>query len=222
MELTDKFYHLIFNNMLNGFSFHQIVLDDHGNPIDYVFIEVNKAFENLTGLKRESILGKRVTEVLPGIEHSEFDWIGFYGQVALNGTKETFMQYSEALGKWYSVCVYSHEKSYFITVFNDITEIKQKEQTLIRQNEEISALYEELTASEEELKQQVEELREYSDLIKANEDRLNRSQAIAHVGNWELDLMTQTLWTSKEAFKLYGIRYESPFLPLKWYKALSI
>jgi len=53
--------------MLNGFAYHKIILNSDGKPIDYIFIEINKAFEKLTGLKREEVIGKKVTEVIPEI-----------------------------------------------------------------------------------------------------------------------------------------------------------
>ena len=73
--------------MMSPFAFasHQIIVDDRGLPVDYQYLEVNPAFEHITGLKADDIIGKTVREVLPGIENSEFDWIEAYGSVALNG-----------------------------------------------------------------------------------------------------------------------------------------
>ena len=51
--------------------------------------------------------------------------------------------------------------------------------------------------------------------LKENEDRLLMAQAIAHVGNWELDLKSQTMWASEEAFRIYGLERTSPSLTLK-------
>jgi len=50
--------------------------------------------------------------------------------------------------------------------------------------------------------------------LKKSESRLIAAQSMAHVGNWELNLDTMTMWASKEAFNIYGIDYVSPFLPL--------
>jgi hypothetical protein len=54
-----------------------------------MFTEI-PAFEKMTGLKRAQIIGKRVTEVLPGIEKDSADWIGIYGKVALTGEPVQF------------------------------------------------------------------------------------------------------------------------------------
>jgi PAS domain S-box-containing protein len=47
-----------------------------------------------------------------------------------------------------------------------------------------------------------------------NEERLRTAQAIAHVGNWEIDLRTKIIWASEEAFRVYGIERATPELPL--------
>jgi diguanylate cyclase (GGDEF)-like protein/PAS domain S-box-containing protein len=107
-----------------GYAYHKTICDECGIPSDYEFIEVNTSFEIFTNLKASEIIGKRVTEVLPGIEKSEFDWIKIYGDIALNGGRKEFEQYSDVLGKWYKVSVYSPEKFYFITNFIDITDEK--------------------------------------------------------------------------------------------------
>jgi PAS domain S-box-containing protein len=117
-----------------GYAYHKIILDDAGNPSDYQFIEVNPAFEHLTGLKSEYILNKKITEILPGILKDTFDWIQFYGHIALNNGSKEFEQYSESLKKWYRVQACSPEKYYFVTLFFDITDHKLAETTL-RQSE---------------------------------------------------------------------------------------
>ena len=69
-------YRSLFDNMISGFAYHKVLFDDQENPTDYVFLEINDAFENLTGLKRKNLIGRRVTDVLPRIEHDPADWIG--------------------------------------------------------------------------------------------------------------------------------------------------
>ncbi len=126
---SDK-YHLLIENLPDAFAYHQVVTAEDGTPVDYIFLEANAAFEEMTGLKREQIIGNKVTEVLPGIEKSEFDWIGTYGQVALSGETTCFESFSEPLGRWYEVGAYSEETGFFATVFRDISKQKQAEDDL--------------------------------------------------------------------------------------------
>ncbi len=119
--MSDNFYKQLMEQSPTGYAYHKIILDENNRPCDYEFIEVNNAFEELTGLMASDILGKTVSEVLPDIKRSEFNWIDFYGEVAMTLEEKEFEQFSEPLKRWYKVKVYSPEKYYFITSFMDVT-----------------------------------------------------------------------------------------------------
>ncbi|WP_052507569.1 ATP-binding protein [Desulfonatronovibrio magnus] len=122
-----------------GYAYHKVILNDQGRPVDYEFIEVNAGFEKMTGLTAEKILGRKVTEVLPGIQDSSFDWIGFYGRIAVEQTEEEFEQYSEPLKRWYKVSAYSPKKHHFVTIIQDITSEKGSEVKLLESREQKAA-----------------------------------------------------------------------------------
>jgi PAS domain S-box-containing protein len=136
---SEKRFQLLFDNMISGFALHQIVLDEQGKPIDYVFVEVNPAFEAMLGLGRGDVIGKRVTEAFPGIERDPADWIGRYGEVALGGAPIRFEQYSVVLRTYYSVLAYSPAPEQFVTIFEDITERKRLENQLT-QSDRLSSM----------------------------------------------------------------------------------
>ena len=95
------------------------ILDKDGKPYNYNFISVNNLFEKYTGLKADDVIGKSVLDVLPGIKNSEFDWIGYYADIALNDKTGEFIAYSEPLKKKYKVKVFSPEYLYFVVFFTD-------------------------------------------------------------------------------------------------------
>ncbi len=80
----------------------------------------------MTGLERKNIIGRKGTEVFPGIEKGDFDWIGVMGKVAQGGGSINFEKYSEPLKLWYDVQAYSDEPGYFTTVFTEITARKRE------------------------------------------------------------------------------------------------
>lgn len=53
-------FELLFTNMSNGFALHEVIRDSSGYLVDYQFLEVNPAFEKITGIPREKWIGKRV------------------------------------------------------------------------------------------------------------------------------------------------------------------
>ena len=124
---NEKTIRSLFENMLNGFAYCQMLFEQE-RPSDFIYLEVNKAFETLTGLK--NVVGKKVSEVIPGICESDPELIATYGRVALTGIAETFETYVEALRMWFSITVYSPKKEYFVAVFDVITERKRVEEAL--------------------------------------------------------------------------------------------
>lgn len=122
--MNDLLKNYLLRSSLIGFAHHRILLDESGTPLDFEFLEVNEAFERLTGLKREDVLHRTALSCLPEVETAEFDWIACYGEVALGGGEREFEQYSEPLQRWYRVHVFSTERFYFSTLFLDVTESK--------------------------------------------------------------------------------------------------
>ncbi len=127
LKESENLYRSLFENMLNGFAYCQMLFEDE-QPRDFVYLKVNSAFEALTGLK--DVVGKKVSEVIPGLQESDPELLEIYGRVALTGKPERFENYVEALKMWFSISVYSPAKEYFVSVFDVITERKRAESEL--------------------------------------------------------------------------------------------
>ncbi|MDP1762219.1 MAG: PAS domain-containing protein, partial [Deltaproteobacteria bacterium] len=122
LHASENLYRSLFENMLNGFAYCQMLFEDN-QPQDFLYLKVNSAFEALTGLK--DVIGKRVSEVIPGLRESDPELLEIYARVASTGKPERFENYVKALKMWFSISVYSPEKEYFVSVFDVITERKR-------------------------------------------------------------------------------------------------
>ena len=65
---SEEHYRSLFDNMLNGYAHCRMIFEE-GKPQDFIYLNVNHAFETLTGLK--NVTGKKVSEVIPGLRESD-------------------------------------------------------------------------------------------------------------------------------------------------------
>lgn len=122
-------FRMLFEEMAEGFALHEVITDEQGNPVDYTFLEVNPAYEELTGLTRDKLVGHTVKEVLPGIEPY---WIETFGKVALTGEHQKIENYATPLDRWYEVNAYCPRPRMFAVTFSDISRRKKAEEQLVK------------------------------------------------------------------------------------------
>src|SRR5690606_24617871 len=116
-------YRLLFDSIDEGFCLLQVVFDADGGPTDYRFLETNKAFEQLTGLR--DAVGRSMLELVPDIERK---WIDAYGEVARTGESVRFEDDSVALGRHFDVYASAvGEGGLVALVFRDVSEHKRHE-----------------------------------------------------------------------------------------------
>ncbi len=137
LRKSEEEYSSLFSNMIDGFAYCQMVFDEAGKPVDFVYLQVNDAFERMTGLKRDLIIGKKASEVIPGIKDDNPELFEIYGRVALTGQKEKNEHLQKYLNVWLSVSVYSPAKGYFAAILEDITQRKKTQESL-KESEEKS------------------------------------------------------------------------------------
>jgi PAS domain S-box-containing protein len=123
---SDKFYRLLLESM-SGFAYCRMIFEDT-QPKDFVYLMVNKSFEEQTGLK--DVCGKRVSEVIPGVLEKDRQLIEIYGRVAMSGQAERCEYFLKSLEMWLSLLVYSPQPGCFVVVFDVITERKRLEAKL--------------------------------------------------------------------------------------------
>ena len=115
---SERQYRQLFTELTSGFALHEIICDAAGKPVDYRFLEINPAFEKLTGLQRANVVGRTVFDVLP---QTEPHWIERYGKVALTGKPAHFEDYSRELDRHYEVVAFCPRENQFAVMFTDVT-----------------------------------------------------------------------------------------------------
>ena len=123
---SEKKYRSLFESMDQLFFILEMVYKD-GKPYDYIFIEVNRVFEDQLGLK--NVAGKTAKELFPQIEDK---WFEIYENVISTGKPNRFIEASEMMGRWYEVYAFSTENNNRVAVlFTDISERIQSERKIL-------------------------------------------------------------------------------------------
>lgn len=150
---------------LSAYAYHRIITDINGRPVDYEILEINSAYENMTGLKQENIVGRRMMEIEPGrIIEDDVNWLEFYGNVALTGQSGVIEHYSQPSNQWFLVHANSAKHGYLSAHFIDVTSLKQREFGLVKKNNLLAKAYEQVAAAEKKLRKQFEELQNNKEL----------------------------------------------------------
>ncbi|NHC34734.1 PAS domain S-box protein [Scytonema millei] len=121
-------YRMLFETIDEGFCVCEMLFDENGKPIDYRFLEINPAFEKMTGLQQA--VGKTARQLVPNLEAS---WFEMYGKVALTGETVRFENCSEAMNRWFDVNAFrigEAQDRRFAILFTNISDRKHAEAAL--------------------------------------------------------------------------------------------
>lgn len=156
IEASEKLYRNLFENLLSGFAYYKAIIVD-GRLTDAVYLSVNKQYEQLVG--RNELVGKRLSEIVPGILVSGVPNGEIIEKVVKTGEPQQFESYVASLKKWLAISMYSPSREHFIALVDDITAQKEAESSIRRAN---AALEEKVTERTAELKKMNEELEAFS------------------------------------------------------------
>ena len=120
----------LYSAMSEGLALHQMVYDDSGKATDYRLLDVNPAFEAITGISRDKAVGQLASE-LYGTGSPPY--IDIYAKVAETAEPAEFETEFAPMAKCFHISVFSPGKGMFATVFADITERKHTERRIAEQ-----------------------------------------------------------------------------------------
>ncbi len=184
LEKSEYRYRMLFENMMDSFALHEIVLNEVGKPVDYIFRDMNSVLLQRVGLTKDDMIGKRGLELFPGTEKT---WIDKFGAVALGGEPLHFTEYSAELDRYYETKAYSPEHGYFAATFADVTDQHRASDALLTAKNEAETSNRALTKLNLELEYRVSD--RTADLsrslkeLKETQNKLIQTEKIAALGS---------------------------------------
>ncbi len=130
LKESEEQYRIIFNSMHDGFAVFEVTYGEGGSAIEARFLEVNPAFEKITGAKSNAIIGKTMWEVFPTMRLLTAE---IWESIVSEG-KTIHMDefYSATLDKYFRVNGLSPKRGRYAVLFSDLTEHKKMTEKLIR------------------------------------------------------------------------------------------
>jgi signal transduction histidine kinase len=192
-EIEEK-YHSLYNSMNEGVALHKILYNEKGKPVDYLITDVNPSYEDILGLKKDEVIGRRSSEVY-GINKPPY--LDIYSKVAETGNPENFETYYEPMNLYFNISVFSPKKGEFATIFEDISKRKQIEKDtelllsqLNQKKDELSTLIEKLEKTNKKLYNEIHEHQKTETKLEELVEELKRSneelQQFANVASHDL------------------------------------
>lgn len=121
LKESETKYRNLFDHMSNGFVYLK-----YTNDIGYEILETNQAFYKLTGLEKEEILSKKLSETSLGLELQGIEMI--LNDVRINRVSRTFENPLGKNKKWFRLSAYSPQIEHIALVIDDIDEQKRNEE----------------------------------------------------------------------------------------------
>ena len=135
-------FHELFNNMSSGVAIYEAV--ENGN--DFVFVDFNKAGEKIEKIKRNQIIGKKVTEIFPGV--SEFGLLDVLRKVWYSGKPELYpvSYYKDGrIEGWRENYIFKLPSAEIVAVYDDLTKSKRTEDALQKSEKKFRSLFVSMT-----------------------------------------------------------------------------
>ncbi|MCG3192840.1 MAG: Sensor histidine kinase RcsC [Thermoanaerobaculia bacterium] len=129
LAASEKRFRNLFASMQEGFALHELLLDEEGNPADYRFLEINPAFEALTSLSSESVLGRTASEVLGSVDPL---LLSHAAEVVRSGQPSMIPDYPVSEGRIAEVRLYHPQGLQFALLLLEVTQRRRAEKERAR------------------------------------------------------------------------------------------
>ncbi len=126
----------LYEAMIEGVCIHEIVTNGDGTAIDYRILDVNPAFERITGIPREKAIGALASRLYGS---GEAPYLETYARVAETGVATSFDTVFDPMKKSFRVSAFSLGFGRFATVFEDTTD-HENLQAQLRQAQRMEAV----------------------------------------------------------------------------------
>jgi PAS domain S-box-containing protein len=127
LRRSEQQYRQLFNSMSEIFQVIELVYKQ-GKVVDYYYRDINPAFEELSGMSKEHLLNRRVSEIFPNINRQ---WFDVFDEVNRTGNPVKFESFGNIFRRYYELFVWKTVEGRVAVILTDISERKAAEKMLV-------------------------------------------------------------------------------------------
>ena len=120
--MNNDYIQNVMNILPFGIGYFKLLFNSSNEAVDYMFLEVNPAFEKLTGWCREDIINKKASEFLAHEEAARLYWLSFYTSVLYSGKTREMTQWVDVIKRYLTISVIPIDNTYFTIMLREASE----------------------------------------------------------------------------------------------------
>ncbi len=156
----------VIEQMSDAFALYEVEYDPQGKSRAFICRMVNSSYEVFCRLNRKDILGRELGGICCRPVSEEVDWFGLFAKTAVTRAPQMFNHYNISQNLWHTVNIYSPKPGVVISVFHDITDMKNQQNSLMKKRQQLEETVMLLEESQEELEQSNASLRSYQEKLR--------------------------------------------------------
>ncbi len=98
----------------SGFAHLKVIYNKDKKIENLEFIEVNKSFEKLLKINNSSVIGRKVTDILPEMDMTKDTWMEIINDINLHKNVREFNHYLNESNRWLHITIFSPGKNQIV------------------------------------------------------------------------------------------------------------
>jgi PAS domain S-box-containing protein len=188
-------YRMLFENMSDGFALYELLYDERGEPTDWRVLEVNDAYERHTGVPRDQIVGRRISELFPAAVPV---YLPRFAAVVRTHVATSFETSAGPLGRCHHVVTFPAGEHRFASLIEDITERKKAEEELRASRKALADLAQDAVEARNEAER-------VGAALQASEQRMQQALLAGHGFTFEWAPATDRVLRSDSCGAILGL-----------------
>ncbi len=122
--MSENYMQNVMNILPFGVGYFKLLFEGGREPVDYMFLDINPAFERLTCWRREDLVNKKATEFLAGQEESRLYWLTFYTNAMHAKRTREMTQWMPVIKRYLTISVIPIDRIYFAIILREAEQEK--------------------------------------------------------------------------------------------------